>query len=442
MNLKSLSPLTEYLSIASVSTDPAFYNQMEKAANWLLNTFSRHGLKPKLFPTPGFPVVFAQSPQLNSRPTLLVYGHYDVQPADKEEGWHHHPFQPIITNNHISARGASDNKGQFYSHLLALELLRQQGEDLPVNLKFIIEGEEEIGSPHLKKFLTSHKRLLKTDVAWVSDGLGYGQKFTPTINLSLRGNVKFTLTISGPKHDVHSGSYGGAIANPANVLAHVLASFENPLTGKIQIRNFYDPVITAASTPSAKYSDSDVLARTGASKTFGEKGYTTAQRISQRPTIQITGMSAGYTGQGHKNIIPASASAKVNVRTVPDQHGPDIQNLITRHLKSTIPDTVTYKLEFTHPNDPYSSRASSPLLKIMRQALQEAFSEPPVLYREGGTLPVAAYFKDALSCQVIITGWAQDMHVPNEKISIATVKNGAAAVKNFWKSLAQHSQKT
>lgn len=439
--MKDLQSLIQYLSIPSISTDPKYKDGIKKTALWLEKKLKSLDLEVTKRSISGSnPVVIAKSKIDKNKPTLLVYGHYDVQPVEPLSDWKYPPFKPTVVKNSIYARGTSDNKGQFYSHILALEKIKLENKPLPVNLIFLVEGEEEIGSPNLEEFIKKYFKKTKIDVVWITDGLAQGKNNAPTINISLRGSVKFTLTLYGAKTDLHSGSYGGAIPNPANILTQVANSLLDNKTGKINISGFYDKVIEKSPSlekviKKCSVDERTYLTKTGVAKLDGEVGYTAFERTSIRPTLQITGIQSGYTGKGYKNIIPAWASMKVNLRTVPNQNGKEIKNLIIKHFKRVIPKTMKYELEFSGVNDYFLMNENDPIVKKATKALKKAFSQEPIIYLEGGTLPATSYFKNHLRCPILLTGWAQDMHIPNEKIKIDLIKKGSNAILEFWKQL-------
>jgi acetylornithine deacetylase/succinyl-diaminopimelate desuccinylase-like protein len=375
-----IDELFELLRIASVSADKSNSETMLIAANSVKEQLLKAGAdRAEVMPTKGWPVVYAEKVINRNLPTVLVYGHYDVQPPDPLNEWKSPPFQPIIRDNKIYARGADDDKGQLFIHLKAFEYMLTE-KKLPCNIKFIVEGEEEIGSPSLKAFCLEHKKMLEADVILVSDTTMLSLD-TPTLTIGLRGLAYFELTITGPNRDLHSGLYGGAVNNPANVLATLIAKMKDE-SGKVAIPGFYDNVqeLTAEEREllnSVPLKESELAAGIGVSVLTGEPGYTVLERIGCRPTIDVNGIFGGYTGEGAKTILPARATAKISTRLVPFQRPDNVEKSLRAYLKNIVPAGVNYKLEALHGGNPYVTPWDSKEALAAINAIQKTFGKNP-----------------------------------------------------------------
>lgn len=425
--------LFAFLRFPSISTDSRHAADTRACADWLITKLSDMGLVAELHETPKHPIVIARNAHVGGRPTVIIYGHYDVQPVDPLHLWDSQPFEPEIREGRIWARGATDNKGQMLAHILGVEkILKEQGE-LPVNLIFLFEGEEEIGSPNLGPFLEAHKDELKCDVIAISD-TGMAAPNTPTLGYGLRGISCAEVILRGPKGDLHSGLFGGAVANPATAVAQLVASLHD-LDDKVAVEGFYDKVREmepweremAATVPGT--ADEDFLKVTGSPSLFGEEGYTAAERVWARPTLEVNGIGGGYQGEGSKTVLPAEAMAKFSCRLVPDQDPDEIFEQLKAHLKKHCPKGVTMEILKEHGGKPYLADPQSGFGLSAQRALKAAFDKEPVLIREGGSIPIVQTFSDILGVDTLLLGLAladAQIHAPNENFP---VKNFEAGIK-------------
>ncbi|MDR0705448.1 MAG: dipeptidase [Planctomycetaceae bacterium] len=436
----------EILRIPSISTLEKFKPEILKAADWFRNRFLEIGLHSELIETIGYPLVYAETPAVADAPVVLVYGHYDVQPPDPMELWQSPPFEPTIRNGNVYARGATDDKGQFLTHVFAVESLIKSGEKLPFQIKFIVEGEEEYGGKGIDHFLHSDEgqKKLACDCVLVSDTsmFGFGQ---PTITYGLRGITAFELFLTGPNRDLHSGTFGGSVFNPAIALTKILSQFIDE-KGVVQVPGFYDDVIPLTDRERTQFANLDFddnafFEKIGLSQGFGETGFSTNERRWARPTFDINGLTSGYQGEGSKTIIPSKASAKFTCRLVPNQNPHTIADSVRKFIASQIPPGITWKLEVQHgaPGmrlDLDTSKFTVP----MSNALEKTFNCSPVFTREGGSIPVVAEFQRVLKAEVLLVGWGQDddaLHSPNEKFSLTSFHSGILASARFFAELAQ-----
>ncbi|HEY5892043.1 MAG TPA: M20/M25/M40 family metallo-hydrolase [Chthoniobacterales bacterium] len=375
-----LNDYFEYLRIPSISADPAYRNSMLECCIWLNSKFSGLGFQSQILETAGAPVVLAKSGFSPKKKTVLIYGHYDVQPVDPEHLWTHPPFEPVIENGFVVARGATDNKGQTFCHILGTEALLKSGRELPVNVVYLLEGQEEIGSPHLGAFLREHRHELACDIVLVSDTSMVGPAY-PAITCGLRGISCLEIKVTGPTADMHSGMYGGTIANPARELSRLLARLHND-DGSVAIPGFYDHVLPLSGVDRETWRDipfgeNEILAATGSPKLSGENGYSALERIWVRPTAEINGITAGYQGPGSKTIVPTYASAKLSFRLVPHQKPEQIAAQAREYLTSICPDTVRLEITYDHGGEPYYLDPENPYVRIAREALTEVFGRQP-----------------------------------------------------------------
>ena len=378
-------------------------------------------------------------------PTILIYGHYDVQPAEPLELWNTPAFSPTVAGENMYGRGASDMKGQVVASLKAVESVVNNG-GLPVNLKFIVEGEEEIGSPHLGKFIVDHKDLLACDLA-INPDTGMLGAETPTITYGLRGLAYFELRLTGPDHDLHSGLFGGTIHNPAQVLCELIAGMHDQ-QGRITLPGFYDSVreLTGEERQELSRLPTDeqfYLEETGAPALFGESGYTPGERVGARPTLEVNGLLSGFTGEGSKTVLPSKAMAKISMRLVPDQKPEEVRQQLLAYLDANIPPTVTYELLQHSGGAPSITDRTIPGVQALADALEETWGKRPVFRREGGSVPVTAQFKDILGIESILTGFGlpdDNLHAPNEKIHLPTFYRGIDALIRFILNLGQTTE--
>jgi acetylornithine deacetylase/succinyl-diaminopimelate desuccinylase-like protein len=436
-----LNDLIEIVRIPSVSTDSEHTDDMRRAAEWLTQKLADLGMENiEIFPTPKHPVVFADWLHAEGAPTVLVYGHYDVQPADPLDLWETPPFEPNQRGDNLHARGASDMKGQVVATLSAIESIVKNG-GMPVNLKFMIEGEEEIGSPSLVDFMEAHKDLLAADFCLNADAGMLGKEL-PSITYALRGLAYFELHVDGPSHDLHSGLFGGAIRNPANVLMTLIAGMKDS-DGHIQLPGFYDKVRPVDDDERAELArlpmkDDFFLEQTGAPALWGEKGYTPVEHVGARPTLDVNGMLSGFTGEGAKTVLPATAMAKISMRLVPDQDPDTVYEQLVQYMEENAPEGVTWRIKIEHGGNPSISERDGIGVLAMAKALKEVYGVDPLFKREGGSIPVVANMQDILNMESVLTGFGlpdDRIHSPNEKQDLPNWYRGIDALIHFFYNL-------
>ena len=434
----------QLLRIESVSTDPAHRDDVCRAAEWVAGQFSRLDFATEIVQTAGNPLVYAESPPMDDVPTVLVYGHYDVQPAEPPlDEWTSPPFEPTQRDGNLYARGASDDKGQMLTHIFSARAWIEVEGRLPVRLKYLIEGGEEVGSPNLETFICGNPQRLACDCIVVSDGaqLSPGQ---PAITYGLRGIVYYNLKLTGPNRDLHSGSFGGSVTNPANTLARMLAALVDE-HGKVQIPGFYDDVLPISERERAQFAalpfdETQYWAQLGVSGASGEAGYTTLERRWARPTFDICGLSSGYQADGAKTIVPANASAKISFRLVPDQDPARITEALRSMLSELCPPGIEMVLTDLVGSPGVLVPLDSPCIHAASRAIEHAFGRPPVFTREGGSIPVVATLHETLGADVLLLGWGQDddnPHGPNEKLSLADFHRAIKASARLWHELSR-----
>ena len=434
--------LFDFLRIPSVSAKSDHDDDVRKAAEWLCNSIEKAGLEAKVYDTPGHPVVIGEWRGAPGAPTVLVYGHYDVQPAEPLDLWTSPPFEPTIRNGNIYARGSVDDKGQLFLHVKALEAHLATRGKLPVNVVIIAEGEEEVGSDHLEQFVMEKKDLLACEAVVISDSAMFapGQ---PSILSSLRGLAYFEINVKGPAMDLHSGAYGGAVANPAAALARIISTFHDD-NGHIAIEGFYDSVLAWSDTIRAEMKDlpfdeSGFLRETGSPELRGEAGFTTLERLWTRPTCEVHGLLSGYTGEGAKTVLPSKAMAKVSCRLVPDQDPKEIVKLMQAHVDKVSPPGVTVTVTYLHGGRPWKAELTGPLYDAARRALATAFEKEPVIVGEGGSIPVVGDFERVLGAPVLLVGFGlpgENAHAPDEWMSEENFRIGMRAMAAFWDEYA------
>jgi acetylornithine deacetylase/succinyl-diaminopimelate desuccinylase-like protein len=437
-----LQDLFTFLRFPSISTDSRHTADVRACAQWLIEKLTGMGLAVELHETARHPIVVARNQHRADRKTVLIYGHYDVQPVDPLALWQNPPFEPEIREGKIWARGATDNKGQMLAHILGVEkTLREQGE-LPVNLIFLFEGEEEIGSPNLAPFLRQHREALRCDVIAVSD-TGMVAPGVPTMGYGLRGIACAEVTLRGPKGDLHSGIYGGAVANPATAIARLVASLHDS-NGKILVDGFYDDVRPLEAWERDMWqqipgvADADFLAVTGSPSVFGEEGYSSAERVWARPTAEVNGIGGGYQGEGSKTVLPAEAFAKFSFRLVPDQDPKDILEKVRAHFEKHCPVGVSIDIYIGHDGKPYLADPHSADGKAAQRALTAAFGSEPVLIREGGSIPIIQSFREILGADTLLLGLALpdcQIHAPNENFPVANFEAGILLNQHLLREL-------
>ena len=434
--------LCELLRIPTVSADPRHDADLRRAADWLVARFGGLGLAAERIETEGHPLVYAESPPVEGLPTVLVYGHYDVQPADPVEQWTTPPFEPTRRDGCLYARGATDDKGQMLTHVNSVEAWLKVEGRLPVNLKFLIEGEEETGSESLAAYLRTGAERLACDCIVISDCAQFGPD-RPAITYGLRGIAYYELRLSGPKRDLHSGSFGGTVANPANALARMLAELVDD-RGRVRIPGFYDDVEPLSdrereSLAQLEFDEPRYLAELGVEAGTGEEGYTLLERRWARPTYDVCGLWSGYQGDGAKTVLPAAAGAKFSFRLVPRQRPERVTELLKRRLAELCPPGVRMELIDYHGSQGLVVSLESPYIAAAARAIEGAFGRAPVFTRQGGSIPIVAALHDALRADVLLLGWGQDTdntHSPNERFTLRDFHRGTHASARLWAEIA------
>jgi acetylornithine deacetylase/succinyl-diaminopimelate desuccinylase-like protein len=430
--------LFDFLRIPSVSAKSDHNADTRRAAEWVKASLDKIGVPAKIYPTAGHPVVVGEWRKAPGAPTVLIYGHYDVQPAEPLDLWTSPPFEPTVRNGKIFARGSVDDKGQLFLHVKALEAHLATRRKLPVNVVVIAEGEEEIGSEHLAQFVEEQKKLLKADAVVISDSAMFAPGL-PSILSSLRGLAYFEINVQGPQGDLHSGSYGGAVVNPAMALARILATFHDK-NGRIAIPGFYKKVREWApkirkQMRSLPFNDKTLMKETGVNALGGERGFTTLEKLWTRPTCEVNGMLSGYTGEGAKTVLPAKAMAKVSCRLVPDQDPAEIEKLMKAHVAKVAPKGVKVSVQHLHGGRPWRAELNGPIYDAARSALRAAFGKEPVITGEGGSIPVVGDFERILGAPVLLVGFGlpgENAHAPDEWMSEENFRVGMLAMATLW----------
>ena len=440
-----LHELLDWLRIPSVSADPKFKGDVLRAADYLRQRLAEAGLdRVELCPTAGYPIVYGEKLVDPALPTVLVYGHYDVQPADPYELWDSPPFEPVIKDEKIYARGACDDKGQVYMHVKALEVMLRGG-GVPCNVKIMVEGEEEVGSENLGIFVENNQAKLAADVVLISD-TGMLANDQPSIEVGLRGLSYHEVEVTGPNRDLHSGLYGGAVANPINVLCEMIASLHDE-HNHITIPGFYENVDVLSPEQRAElnrvpHSDDEFRQSIGLPATYGEAGYTTVERIGIRPTLDVNGIWGGYTGEGAKTVIPSKAFAKISMRLVPHQTSAEITALFQQHFASLAPAGVTVQVRPHHGGEPAVTPTDSVAYQAAAQAMETTFGQRPVPTRGGGSIPIVAMFKRVLGLDTVLFGFGLDsdaIHSPNEHYGVFNFFKGIETIPLFFENYAAAS---
>jgi acetylornithine deacetylase/succinyl-diaminopimelate desuccinylase-like protein len=439
-----LDELFELLRIPSVSADSKFKEEVLRAAEFLKGQLEKAGVDyAEICQTAGYPIVYGEKMIDPSLPTVLVYGHYDVQPPDPYELWDSPPFEPVIKNEKIYARGACDDKGQMYMHVKAFEAMMNT-TGLPCNVKFMIEGEEEVGSDNLGIFIAENKEKLKADVILVSD-TGLLSVENPSITVGLRGLSYLQVEVTGPNRDLHSGTYGGAVANPINELCKMIASLKDE-NGHITIPGFYEKVAELSATERAEmakapYNEEEYKAALDIAEVSGEKGYTTFERVGIRPTLDVNGIWGGYTGEGAKTVLPSKAYAKISMRLVPNQDNKEITDLFTKHFLSIAPKSVKVKVTPHHGGQPAVTPTDSPAFEAAKAAFVEGWGKLPIPMRDGGSIPIVSLFKKELGLDTVLMGFGLDsdaIHSPNESYGLFNYFKGIETITLFYTHYAKH----
>jgi acetylornithine deacetylase/succinyl-diaminopimelate desuccinylase-like protein len=439
--------LKAFLAIPSISALPDHKADVRRCAEWTADEMRRIGMHDvRLEETPGHPIVYGEWLGAPGAPTILFYGHYDVQPVDPLDLWESPPFEAAVRDGEIYARGAVDDKGQVFMHFKAIEAHMKQNGKLPVNMKILIEGEEEVGSAHLDDFIKANKELLSADVVVISDSPMF-DRGVPSICYGLRGLAYMQIDLRGTKSDLHSGSFGGAVANPNMVLAQMLAQMKDR-GGRVKVPGFYDDVreLTQEERDQWKrlpFNEKRFAKELGAPRLFGESGYSVLERIWARPTLEVNGICGGFTGEGAKTVIPAVSMAKVSMRLVPDQDPDKIAQLFEDYVKKIAPKTVEVKVTKMHGGKPWMAAFDNPFVQAAGRAIQQGFGKEPVFNREGGSIPVVATFQEILGLPSVLFGIGlpdQNAHAPNEKMDLQNFHGGIIASAFLYEEIAAVQQ--
>jgi acetylornithine deacetylase/succinyl-diaminopimelate desuccinylase-like protein len=436
--------LKEWVRIPSVSSDTRRKADVERNADWLLEKLRALGAdRCEKWPTAGHPAAFATFAQAPGRPTLLIYGHHDVQPVEPLAEWHSPPFEPTIRDGRMWGRGVVDDKGQVHIHLKALEAFIRTMGKLPINIKLIVEGEEEIGSANLDTLMRAHAKDLEADYVCVSDTAMFGRGI-PSLCVGLRGLVYVEVHVDGPVQDLHSGSYGGGVQNPVNALARIISKLHDE-DGRVTIPGFYDEVLPLTSTErnemaALPFDEKHWLAQTGSPALVGEKGFSTLERIWARPTLDCNGISGGHQGEGSKTIIPARAMAKISCRLVPNQSSADIERKLTKHVMAIAPAGVRVRVVPLHGGEPYLAPTDHPVFEVAKRAFSKAFGKPTVFMREGGSIPFVRTIADATGKPCLLMGFGQpdeNAHAPNEWLDLENYHLGIKSAAHLYDELSR-----
>ena len=444
---RMMQELFEFLRIPSVSAKSDHNADTKRAADWVKSSLDKIGVPAKVYATAGHPVVVGEWRNAPGAPTVLIYGHYDVQPPEPLDLWTSPAFEPTIRDGKIFARGSVDDKGQLFLHVKALEAHLATRKKLPVNVVVIAEGEEEVGSEHLAQFVQDQKKLLAADAVVISDSAMFAPGL-PSILSSLRGLAYFEINVQGAKSDLHSGSYGGAVVNPAMALARILATFHDA-RGHIAIEGFYDevrewPAKIREQMRSLPFDDKTLMEETGVSSLGGEEGFTTLERLWTRPTCEVNGLLSGYTGEGAKTVLPCKAMAKVSCRLVPDQDPADIEKLMQAHVAKVAPKGVKVEVKTLHGGRPWRAELDGPIYEAAKAALRAAFGKEPVITGEGGSIPVVGDFERILGAPVLLVGFGlpgENAHAPDEWMSVENFREGTRAMAALWDEYARLASK-
>ena len=441
--VRFLAEMLDLLRIPSVSAKSEHKSDMLKCAEVVKKSLQNAGCsKAEVMATDGHPVVYGEKIIDPSKPTVLVYGHYDVQPAEPLELWVNPPFEPTIIDGKVFARGSADDKGQFYMHVKALEIMTKT-DTMTTNIKFLIEGEEEIGSPSLGKFVAANKDLLKADVILISDSSMLSME-NPSLDTGVRGLSYIQVEVTGANRDLHSGTYGGAVANPITILAQMIASCHDE-NNHVTIPGFYDDVVVASEEEralinKAPYDEKEYMEELGVKELWGEKGYSTYERTGLRPTIEVNGIWGGYTGEGAKTVLPSKAYAKISARLVANQSTDKITEKLLAYFKSIAPKSVEVKAELHHGGEPYMTPIDSKGYKAASKAVETTFGKMPIPVRGGGSIPICSILEKELGIKIIFMGFGLDndnLHSPNEKYNIENYYKGIETIPYFHKYFAE-----
>jgi len=439
---RALAELKEFISIPSVSSQSEHAKDMRRCTDWISAHLTAIGLEHvQVMETAGHPIVYADWLGAPGTPTVLLYGHYDVQPVDPVDLWTSAPFEATIREGNLYGRGSTDDKGQVFAHFKAFEAYLKNNGKLPLNVKVLVEGEEEIGSEHLDTFVKEHKELLKADLVLISDSDMFARG-VPSVCYGLRGLAYMEIEVTGPNGDLHSGSFGGSLHNPIQALAEIIASLHDK-NGKITIPGFYKGVLPLSKTERSSFrklpwKDRKYAASLGLKELYGEKGFTTLERLWARPTLECNGIWGGYTGQGAKTVLPSKAYAKVSMRLVPNQTSASIARLFEKHIKKIAPKTVSVKVRALHGGEPALTPIESPGVRAAVVALEKGFGKKPLYQREGGSIPIVVQFKEILGIDTVLLGFGLaegNAHAPNEFIVVENFFGGIKTTLHFYNEL-------
>jgi len=437
-----LSELKDLIAIPSISTDPAHKKDINRCAAWISNHLKSIGMQGvRIFPTKGHPIVYAEWLGAPGAPTVLLYGHYDVQPVDPVNLWTSPPFKATIRKGNVYARGTADDKGQVLIHLKGIEAFLKNRGALPINLKMIVEGEEEIGSDHLGGFVSSHKKLLKADVVVISDTSMFARG-VPSLCYSLRGLAYMQIDLTGPNKDLHSGSFGGSVHNPVQALSEIIAKLHDD-KGRVTIPGFYRKVrkLTAKERRSFRklpWNDKKYARELGVKELYGEKGFSTLERLWARPTLECNGIWGGFTGEGAKTVLPSKASAKISMRLVPDQKADEVAKLFSAYIKKITPKSCSVDVRYLHGGEAAITPLESPGVRAAVRALEKGFGKKPLYQREGGSIPIVVQFKEILGLETVLLGFGlpdENAHAPDEFINLQNFFGGIRTVAHFYNEL-------
>ncbi len=440
-----LEELTEFIAIESVSSQKEHDADMRRCAQWIVDHLRSIGMQDvKIYETAGHPVVYAEWSGAPGKPTVLFYGHYDVQPVDPINLWTSPPFEATVRGDYLFARGSADDKGQVFVHFKAIEAYLKSTGSLPINIKMIIEGEEEVGSPNLEVFVKEQKDLLKSDLVLISDSSMFA-KGVPSVCYGLRGLAYMEIELTGPNKDLHSGSFGGSVHNPIQALSEIIASLHDK-RGKITIPGFYKSVraLTAKERKAYKklpWNDRKYAKDLGVAKLYGEQGYTTLERLWARPTLECNGIWGGYTGEGAKTVLPSKAFAKISMRLVPDQDSGAVAKMFERHIKRIAPKTVSVKVRALHGGEPALTPIDSPGVQAAVAALEKGFGKRPLYQREGGSIPIVVQFKRILGLDTVLLGFGlpdENAHAPDEHLSLDNFFGGIRTAIHYYNELPHY----
>jgi acetylornithine deacetylase/succinyl-diaminopimelate desuccinylase-like protein len=444
-----LKELTQFIAIPSVSTNPENAGDMRTCADWLIAQMKTIGLQnTQIFETPGHPIVYGDWLHAAGKPTVVLYGHYDVQPVEPLDLWTSPPFSATVRDGRLYARGTADDKGQVFIHLKAIEAFLRNGGELPVNIKLLLEGEEEIGSENLETFVAAHKDLLKGDLVLISDSAMFA-KGVPSICYGLRGLSYMQIDLVGPNRDLHSGSFGGTVHNPIQALTEIIAQLHDK-NGKVTIPGFYKDVQALSAKERKAYkklpwSDRKYAKDLGVDVLYGEKGFTTLERVWARPTLECNGIWGGFTGEGAKTVLPSKASAKISMRLVPNQTSAKVAKLFEKQIKKIAPKSVKVTVKNLHGGEPAITPIDSPGVQAAVAALEKGFGKKPLYQREGGSIPIVVQFKQLLGLDTVLLGFGQpdeNAHAPDEFIDLDNLFGGIRTSLHFFNELPHYMMKS